>query len=52
MCRRNQIPAAALLGFGGGMLMSMMFGSGMVRLLVGVAAISVGVWLLNGKCHA
>lgn len=52
MCRRNQIPAAGLIGFGAGALFGLLFDSVLVHLLVGAAAISVGIWLLQGKCHA
>lgn len=52
MCRRNQIPAAALIGFGAGLLVGLLFESALVHLVVGAAAIGVGVWLLQGKCHA
>ena len=50
MCRKNWIPAAALIGFGAGLLGSLLVESVLVRLVVGLAAISVGVWLLRGRC--
>lgn len=50
MCRRNLLPGAALLGFGVGMVLSLIFESSLVRLAVGAAAIGVGFWLLKGKC--
>lgn len=49
MCRRNQIPAAALLGFGAGVLTGLLFESVLLRLVVGAAAISVGLWLLRSR---
>lgn len=52
MCRRNQIPAAALIGFGAGLLAGLLVESALVPLTVGAAAIGVGAWLLKGKCHA
>ena len=52
MCRKNWIPAALLIGFGAGLIVGMLFGSQLVHLIVGGAAIGVGVWLLNGKCQA
>lgn len=52
MCRRNLIPGAAFLGFGAGILVGMLTESALVHLLVGAAAIGVGLWLLQGKCRA
>lgn len=52
MCRKNWIPAALLLGFGVGMIVGVLFESLLGHLIVGGAAIGVGVWLLNGKCKA
>ena len=49
MCRKNQISAAALLGFGAGMLVGLMLESQLLVLLVGCAAISGGISLLRGK---
>lgn len=50
MCRKNWVSAAALIGFGAGLLAAGLFGSELLRLVVGLAAISVGVWLLRGRC--
>lgn len=50
MCRKNQIPAAAAIGFGVGILAGTAFESPLVTLVVGAAAISVGLWLLRGRC--
>ena len=50
MCRKNQIRAGALIGFGAGMLLGLLFGSQFLALVVGAAAISGGVFLLRGKC--
>lgn len=49
MCRRNLIPAAAAIGFGVGMIVSLLFDSSLVRLVVGAAAIGVGYWLLKAN---
>ena len=49
MCRKNLIPAAAAIGFGAGMIASLLFESSLVRLVVGAAAIGVGYWLLNAN---
>ena len=50
MCRKHWIPAAAVVGFGAGVLVGLAFESSLVTLVVGMAAISVGFWLLRGKC--
>ncbi len=50
MCRKNLLPALAILGFGAGMVLSLLFNSLAVRLIVGVAAICGGLWLLRGHC--
>lgn len=50
MCRKNQISAAGLLGFGAGVLVGLMFESQFFVLLVGGAAICGGISLLKGKC--
>ena len=50
MCRKNQISASALLGFGSGLLLGMMVESQLLVLLVGAAAICGGITLLKGKC--
>jgi hypothetical protein len=50
MCRKNWVSAAALLGFGAGILAGGLCGSELVRLAVGAAAICAGIWLLRGKC--
>ncbi len=52
MCRKNLLPAMAILGFGAGMVLSLLFDSSVVRLIVGGAAIGVGFWLLQGGCRA
>ncbi|MBR7178481.1 MAG: hypothetical protein IKD27_03050 [Oscillospiraceae bacterium] len=52
MCRKNWVSAAALIGFGGGILSGLLLESAFVTLLVGMAAIGAGVWLLNGNCRA
>ena len=49
MCRKHLIPAAALLGFGGGIIVGMLIESSLVRLLVGAAAIGVALWIV--KCN-
>ena len=51
MCRKNWIPAAALLGIGLGMTLSMLTDSVLVRLIVGAAAICAGMWLLRTNCR-
>ena len=50
MCRKNQIRAAGLIGFGAGLLLGLMLESQLFVLLVGGAAISGGIGLLRGKC--
>ena len=50
MCRKNWIPAAALIGFGVGMVVGLLLESQLVTLAVGLAAISGGIWLLRGRC--
>ena len=50
MCRKNWIPAAAVIGFGAGILAGLAIESSLITLAVGMAAISVGVWLLRGRC--
>lgn len=50
MCRKNLVNAAALLGFGVGLLLGMFFESQLLALLVGMAAICGGFALLRGKC--
>ena len=50
MCRKNWIPAAGAIGFGCGVLAGLAFNSSLFTLVVGMAAISVGVWLLRGRC--
>lgn len=47
MCRKNLIPAGALMGFGAGLLVGLLFGSQFLALVVGAAAICGGFWLLN-----
>ncbi len=49
MCRKNLIPAALLLGFGAGVILSLLCESSLLRLLVGMAAICGGWWLLQCK---
>jgi hypothetical protein len=49
MCRKNQINAAALIGFGAGLLLGMLLQSQLLALLVGAAAICGGFALLRGK---
>ncbi len=51
MCRRNWIPAAALIGFGAGLVLSLVVESVLLRLIVGGAAIGVGLWLLRTNCR-
>ena len=51
MCRRNRIPAAALLGFGAGLLLSLMCEAVLLRLIVGAAAICGGAMLLRANCR-
>jgi len=50
MCRKNQISASALLGFGAGLLLGLLVESQLLVLLVGGAAICGGISLLKGKC--
>ena len=50
MCRKNQISAVALLGFGSGLLLGLLIESQLLVLLVGGAAICGGISLLKGKC--
>ena len=50
MCRKNWIPAAAAVGFGVGVSVGLTFESTLFTLAVGMAAISVGIWLLRGRC--
>lgn len=50
MCRRNFVLAAALIGFGAGVLLSLAVESTLVRLIVGGAAICAGMGLLRTKC--
>lgn len=50
MCRRNFVLAAGLIGFGAGFLLSLVFESTLVILIVGAAAIGVGIGLLRTKC--
>ena len=50
MCRKNQINAAALLGFGAGLLVGLLIESQLLGLLVGSAAICGGFGLLRGRC--
>ena len=50
MCRKNQINAAALLGFGVGLLLGLLIESQLLVLLVGSAAICGGFTLLRGRC--
>lgn len=49
MCRKNQISAAALIGFGGGLLLGLLLESQLLALLVGGAAICGGFALLRGN---
>ena len=51
MCRRNWIPAAALIGLGAGMVLSLVFESVLLRLVVGAVAIGVGFALLRTNCR-
>jgi len=44
------VNAAALLGFGAGVLLGLMMESQLVTLLVGLAAICGGFALLKGRC--
>ena len=50
MCRKNQIRAAALIGFGAGMLLGLFVEAQLLILLVGGAAICGGVTMVKGKC--
>ena len=50
MCRKNQINAAALLGFWAGLLLGLLIESQLLVLLVGSAAICGGFGLLRGRC--
>ena len=47
MCRKNQISAAGLVGFGAGMVAGLLMGSQFLVLLVGAGAICGGVCLLR-----
>ena len=50
MCRKNQISAVGIIGFGAGLLLGLLVESQLLVLLVGGAAICGGVSLLRGKC--
>jgi hypothetical protein len=50
MCRKHWVNAAALLGFGGGLLAGLLLASQLFTLIVGMAAISGGICLLRGRC--
>ena len=50
MCRKNQISAAGLLGFGAGLLLGLLLESQLLVLAAGAAAICGGFALLRGKC--
>ena len=50
MCRKNQISAAGIIGFGAGLLLGLLVESQLLVLLVGGAAICGGISLLKGKC--
>ena len=52
MCRKNLIPAAALIGFGAGVWLGLFIESSLLRLVVGAAAIGVALWLVKYNCHA
>lgn len=52
MCRKNWVSAAAVIGFGTGLLGGLTIESSVVTLAVGAAAICAGIWLLRGKCRA
>ena len=47
MCRKNLVNAAALMGFGAGLLAGLLLNSQLFTLLVGMAAISGGIYLLS-----
>ena len=47
MCRKNQITAAGLIGFGAGLLVGLLIGSQFLALVVGATAISGGICLLR-----
>lgn len=49
MCRKNQLLAVALAGFGLGLLLAGLFESGFFRGLVGIGLILAGVLLLQKK---
>ena len=52
MCRRNILPAAALIAFGIGALLSVILGGGFLSILIAVAAITGGVLLLRqNRCR-
>ncbi len=50
MCRRNLVFAAALVAFGGGLMLSIVFDSVLIRLCISAAAILLGIGLLRGNC--
>lgn len=50
MCRRNLVFAAALIGFGAGMLLSLVFESGLIRFILAAAGIAGGFFLLKCRC--
>lgn len=50
MCRKNMVNAAALLGFGAGLLLGLLLDSQLLVLVVGMAAVCGGFALLRGKC--
>ena len=47
MCRKNLVNAAALVGFGAGLVVGIWLESQLFTLLVGMAAISGGIYLLS-----
>ena len=49
MCRYGKLPGAALTAFGLGILLSLVIGSVFISVLLGIAAVGIGVWLLLKK---
>ena len=47
MCRKNLVNAAAIVGFGAGLVVGIWLESQLFTLLVGMAAISGGIYLLS-----
>lgn len=49
MCRRNEAVGTALMAFGAGLLISVLFSSGIWTVLVGIGAIALGCLLARRR---